>query len=207
MSILKKGNKKIKDIEKQYKKLLTTKTLFLFVFVIILLLFLLGRISWIMFVRGGDYKELAHNQQTSDRVISPKRGTIYDSTGKQLAISASVDTISINPNLIQDENKEKISKALSEIFELDYNSVFEKVNSGANFKTIIRKVEQDKVNELQNWMKENKITRGINIDSDSKRYYPFNNFASSLIGFCGTDNQGLYGIEYALDDILTGTPR
>ena len=149
---------------------------------------------------------MAYNQQTSDRVISPKRGTIYDSTGKQLAISASVDTVSINPNLIADKNKEKIAKALSQIFELDYNTVYEKVDSGANFKTIIRKVEQDKINELEAWMEENKITRGINIDSDSKRYYPYNNLASSLIGFCGTDNQGLYGLEYTLDNVLTDIP-
>ena len=206
MSNLKKSNKKIKDIEKQYRKLFSTKTIVISAFAAILLLALLGRLAWIMFVKGGTYKESAYNQQTSDRVISPKRGTIYDSTGKQLAISASVDTVSINPNLIADENKEKIAKALSEIFELDYDSVYEKVNSGASFKTIIRKIEQDKINELKSWMEKNKITRGINIDSDSKRYYPYNNFASSLIGFCGTDNQGLYGIEFALDDILTGTP-
>lgn len=206
MGKIEKSNKKIKDIEKQFKKSLSTKTIVLSVFAIILLIALIGRIGWIMFVRGGTYKASAYKQQTSDRVISPKRGTIYDSTGKQLAISASVDTVSINPNLISDKNKEKIAKALSEIFELDYTSVFEKVNSGASFKTIIRKVEQDKITQLETWMDENDITRGINIDSDSKRYYPYNTLASSLLGFCGTDNQGLYGLEYTLDDILTGTP-
>ena len=206
MGKIEKSNKKIKDIEKQFKKSFSTKTIVLSVFAIVLLIALIGRIGWIMFVRGSTYKESAYKQQTSDRVISPKRGTIYDSTGKQLAISASVDTVSINPNLIADKNKEKIAKALSEIFELDYTSVFEKVNSGASFKTIIRKVEQDKITELETWMDENDITRGINIDGDSKRYYPYNTLASSLIGFCGTDNQGLYGLEYTLDDILTGTP-
>jgi len=206
MSKVEKSNKKIKDIEKQFKKKFTTKTIVMAAIAVILLLALIGRIGWIMFVKGGVYKESAYNQQTSDRVISPKRGTIYDSTGKQLAISASVDTISINPNLIADKNKEKIATALSKIFELDYGEVYEKVNSGASFKTIIRKVEQDKVNELETWMEENKITRGINIDGDSKRYYPYNNLASSLLGFCGTDNQGLYGLEYTLDDVLTGIP-
>ena len=206
MSKIEKSNKKIKDIEKQYRKSSTTKAIIISILAIILFVALVFRIGWIMFVKGGTYKESAYNQQTSDRVISPKRGTIYDSTGKQLAISASVDTISINPNLIDDKNKEKIATALSQIFELDYDSVFEKVNSGAKFKTIIRKVQQDKVNELKTWMTENKITRGINIDSDSKRYYPFNNFASNLLGFCGTDNQGLYGLEYTLDDVLTGIP-
>ena len=206
MSKVEKSNKKIKDIEKQIKKKFTTKSIVMAAVAVVLLLGLIGRIGWIMFVKGGVYKESAYNQQTSDRVISPKRGTIYDSTGKQLAISASVDTISINPNLISDKNKEKIATALSRIFELDYGEVYEKVNSGANFKTIVRKVEQNKVNELKTWMEENEITRGINIDADSKRYYPYNNLASSLLGFCGTDNQGLYGIEYTLDNVLTGIP-
>ena len=206
MSKVEKSNKKIKDIEKQCKKKFTIKTVVFASIAVILLFALIGRIGWIMFIKGGVYRESAHNQQTSDRVISPKRGTIYDSTGKQLAISASVDTISINPNLISDKNKEKIATALSQIFELDYGEVYEKVNSGANFKTIIRKVEQSKVNQLKIWMEENEISRGINIDSDSKRYYPYNNLASSLLGFCGTDNQGLYGLEYTLDDVLTGIP-
>lgn len=206
MGNIKKGNKKIKDIEKQYKKLASKKILIFCIFSAILLLALTGRTAWIVFVKGASYKEAAYNQQTSSKVISPKRGTIYDSTGKALAISASVDTVSINPNLIDNKNKEKIAKALSDIFELDYNSVFEKVNSSASFKTIVKKVENDKIQELKTWMKDNKITRGINIDSDSKRYYPYNNLASSLIGFCGTDNQGLYGIEYSYDNVLTGIP-
>ena len=206
MSKIKKTNKKIKDLEKQYKKTATKKIFIICMIALFLLLALCTRTAWIVFVKGATYKESAYNQQTSIRVISPKRGTIYDSTGKALAVSASVDTVSINPNLISDENKEKIARAISEIFELDYNSVYEKVDSNSSFKTIIRKVENDKISQLETWMKENKISRGINIDSDSKRYYPYNNLASSLIGFCGTDNQGLYGIEYTWDDVLTGTP-
>lgn len=207
---MKKGNKKnkrIKELEKQYKKVASKKIISLGIFALILLLALTLRTAWISLVNGAEYKEAAYDQQTSIRVISPKRGTIYDSTGKPLAISASVDTVSINPVLIDDKNKEKIAQALSDIFELDYDSVLEKVNSNASFKNIIKKVEQDKINELQEWMKANKISKGINIDSDSKRYYPYNNLASSLIGFCGTDNQGLYGIEYTYDKLLTGTPR
>ena len=129
MGNIKKGNKKIKDIEKQYKKLASKKILIFCILSAILLLALTGRTAWIVFVKGASYKEAAYNQQTSSKVISPKRGTIYDSTGKALAISASVDTVSINPNLIDNKNKEKIAKALSDIFELDYDSVFEKVKT------------------------------------------------------------------------------
>ena len=73
-------------------------------------------------------------------------------------------------------------------------------------KLLPKKVDQTKVATLKNWMKENNVSVGINIDEDNKRYYPYNNLASQVIGFCGNDNQGLSGIESTWDTILTGTP-
>ena len=102
--------------------------------------------------------------------------------------------------------KEKIAKGLSEIFELNYDEVLEKVNSSSQVETIAKKVEQEKVDTLKKWIEENKISVGINIDEDTKRYYPYNTVASNVIGFCGNDNQGLSGIESKWDSILTGTP-
>ena len=95
---------------------------------------------------------------------------------------------------------------MSDIFSLDYNETLEKVNSKSQVETIIKKVEQDKVDELKNWMEENEVSVGINIDEDTKRYYPYNNVASNVIGFCGNDNQGLSGIESKWDSVLKGTP-
>ena len=171
------------------------------------------RIGFLQFVQGNYLKELAYNQQTINQIISPKRGNIYDSTGKALAISAQVDTITINPNkLVKNSNdetkefKEKIAKGLSEIFELNYDEVLEKVNSSSQVETIAKKVEQEKVDTLKKWMEDNKISVGINIDEDTKRYYPYNTVASNVIGFCGSDNQGLSGVESKWDSILTGTP-
>ena len=183
--------------------------------VVILLIFLLliTRIGFLQFVQGNHLKELAYNQQTINQIISPKRGNIYDSTGKALAISAQVDTITINPNKIVKKTeegtralKEKVAKGLSEIFELNYDEVLEKVNSTSQVETIIKKVEQDKVDELKQWMTDNEISIGINIDEDTKRYYPYNTVAANVIGFCGNDNQGLSGIESKWDSVLTGTP-
>lgn len=191
-----------------YKKLRVT-----LIVVILILLLLIVRIGFLQFVQGNYLKELAYNQQTINQIISPKRGNIYDSTGKALAISAQVDTITINPNkLVKNSNdetkefKEKIAKGLSEIFELNYDEVLEKVNSSSQVETIAKKVEQEKVDTLKKWMEENKISVGINIDEDTKRYYPYNTVASNVIGFCGSDNQGLSGIESKWDSILTGTP-
>ena len=191
-----------------YKKLRVT-----LIVVILILLLLIVRIGFLQFVQGNYLKELAYNQQTINQIISPKRGNIYDSTGKALAISAQVDTITINPNkLVKNSNdetkefKEKIAKGLSEIFELNYDEVLEKVNSSSQVETIAKKVEQEKVDTLKKWIEENKISVGINIDEDTKRYYPYNTVASNVIGFCGSDNQGLSGVESKWDSILTGTP-
>ena len=191
-----------------YKKLRVT-----LIVVILILLLLIVRIGFLQFVQGNYLKELAYNQQTINQIISPKRGNIYDSTGKALAISAQVDTITINHNkLVKNSNdetkefKEKIAKGLSEIFELNYDEVLEKVNSSSQVETIAKKVEQEKVDTLKKWMEDNKISVGINIDEDTKRYYPYNTVASNVIGFCGSDNQGLSGVESKWDSILTGTP-
>ncbi len=181
---------------------------------LILILLLIFRIFWLQFVDGSTLKERAYKQITANRVLSPKRGTIYDSTGKALAVSSEVDTISINPSLIAVKNdtdatnalKEKVSKALSDIFELNYNDVLVKVTSTNSVETIAKKVDIDKVSQLKQWMSDNKWSSGINIDKDNKRSYPYNNLASNLIGFCGSDNNGLAGIEYYWDETLTGTP-
>lgn len=180
---------------------------------ILIFTLLIGRIGFLQFAQGNYLKEQAYNQQAINQIISPKRGNIYDSTGKALAISAQVDTITINPSkLVEKTNeatttlKETVAKGLSEIFELDYNETLNKVNSSSQVETIAKKVDQTKVATLKNWMKENNVSVGINIDEDNKRYYPYNNLASQVIGFCGNDNQGLSGIESTWDTILTGTP-
>lgn len=191
----------------------TTKLRNVFIVILLVFIILLGRIGYLQFVEGAYLTELAYQQQTINQILSPKRGNIYDSTGKALAISAQVDTITINPTKIKGDSdeetktlKETVAKGLSDIFALDYNETLAKVNSESQVETIIKKVEQEKVDELKTWMDENDISVGINIDEDTKRYYPYGELASSVIGFCGSDNQGLSGIESKWDSVLTGTP-
>ena len=196
-------------------KVKTSKSKRLFVLMIIIFIvffLLLFRIGYLQFIKGSYLKEMATKQQSTSRIISAKRGAIYDSTGTALAISADVDTITVNPDKLKkktDEDtqalREKVAKELSTLFELDYQETLNKVSSTNSVETIVSKVEKDKVTELENWMKENKISSGINIDEDTKRYYPYSNLASNLIGFCGNDNQGLTGLEYYWDSTLAGT--
>ena len=174
--------------------------------VFIVFVLLTVRVGWIQFVQGSELQTKAYMQQTMDRKINPKRGTIYDSTGKVvLAVSSTVETITVNPTNIAKEDKEKVSTALAQIFNLDYETVLKKVSKRSSIETIIKKVDKEKADELRVWMKENNIEYGINIDEDTKRYYPYNNLASNVIGFCGSDNQGLDGIEVTYDEELKGT--
>ena len=214
----KKKNKKVVNMNKDFKSqnfIYIKKLKMIFIVIILILILLIGRIGFLQFVQGSYLKELAYNQQSINQIISPKRGSIYDSTGKILATSSSVDTITINPDKIGEsikdntektQLKENLAKAFSEIFELDYNETLSKINSDSKVETIAKKVEQDKVDKLKNWMKENKVTTGINIDEDTKRYYPYGTVLSQVLGSCGSDNQGLSGIEVQWDSVLKGTP-
>ncbi len=171
----------------------------------LVLVCLIGRIGYIQFIQGSELSSMAYQQQTLDRTINPKRGTILDSTGKNvLAVSSTVETVTVNPGNIAKENKEKVAHILADIFEQDYDKILKKVTKRSSIETIVKKVEKDKTDELRVWMEQNGITTGINIDEDTKRYYPYSTVASQIIGFCGSDNQGLDGIEAKYDTELKG---
>lgn len=181
------------------------RMIWIILFSIILLVLLATRIGWIQFVQGEELSAMAYKQQTLNRKVTPKRGTIYDATGKNvLATSSTVETVTINPMNIKKEQKEIVAQKLSEIFELDYEKTLKKVNKKSSIETIAKKQDREKTDELRIWLKENNIESGINIDEDTKRYYPNNNLASHFIGFCGSDNQGLDGIEAKFDSVLKG---
>ncbi len=172
----------------------------------VIIIGLIIRIGCIQFLQGEELASMAYQQQTLDRKINPKRGVIYDTTGKNiLAVSSTVETVSINPGNIAKEDKEKVAKVLSDIFELDYDKTLKKVTKRSSIETIAKKVDKEKTDRLRVWMEQNNITTGINIDEDTKRYYPYSTVASQIIGFCGSDNQGLDGIEAKYDAELKGT--
>ncbi len=179
-------------------------------FCLFLLFLLVIRIAYLQFIKGPSLSKEASAQQTSTKIINPTRGTILDANGKVLSISAEVDTVSVNPTKLEYTNGDSVSlefvaQSFSNIFGLEYSSVLEKLTTATTSVNIASKVESDKIDLLKDWMKSNKIYSGINIDSSAKRYYPYNNLACHLIGFTGTDNNGLFGLENSLDSILSGT--
>lgn len=171
----------------------------------IIFLGLATRVGYIQFFEGEKLQQMAYLQQTLNRNINPKRGTIYDSSGKvALATSSSVETITVNPVNIPSNEKEKVATELTQLFNLKYEDVLKKVSKKTAIETIAKKVDKNQTKELRLWMEANNITSGINIDEDTKRFYPYNNLASQIIGFCGSDNQGLAGIEAKYDNELKG---
>lgn len=176
------------------------------VVVIILLVSLIIRIGYIQLIDGNRLKTMALDQQSLERNVGAKRGTIYDATGKNvLAVSSFVESVTVNPKNIKKEDKEKVAKSLSEILDLEYDEVLKKVNKNTSIEIIKKRIEKEEADKIRKFLLENSITSGINIDEDSKRYYPYSTLASQVIGFCGSDNQGLNGIEAKYDDILKGT--
>ncbi len=169
---------------------------------------LMVRVAWLQIVRGEELSLAAREQQTSDNVITPERGLIYDRNMKIIANNLSVETISITPKNVRENTKqsaEEIARNMAEILDLEYESVLKRINRESNFEYIKRKVEKDEADALREYVNKYSI-EGVKFSEDTKRYYPYGNFASQVIGFVGNDNNGLEGIEMVYDEQLKGVP-
>lgn len=169
------------------------------------------RVAWIQIVRGEQLSRDALEQQTSDNTVSAKRGQILDRNYRVLASNVSVETISITPaNLRESIKKEKLSvgyvaESIANILSIDGKVVEGKINKNSSFEYLQKKVDKDVADNLRAYVTEQGLS-GVNFVEDVKRYYPYNNLASHVIGFVGSDNQGLEGIESIYDDELSGVP-
>ena len=152
------------------------------------------------------YETAAIEQQVRQTVVTASRGTIYDRNMKILAMSASVDTIYISPAEIKmyDEDQVLIAQHLSEILGVDYGKILEMTGDTKSwYKTVKSKVEEDVAARVREFKNEYDL-KGVKIESDTKRYYPYGSLACHVIGFVGFENSGLSGIEASLDSVLTG---
>lgn len=183
------------------------RLLFMLMVFTVLIIALTCRTGWLQIVKGSEFQKLAFEQQNTNRQIPPKRGTIYDRNGKKLAISASVDQVTINPGQVREssEDLEKTAKELAEILDLDPENVLKKMQKNTGYESIKRRIDKEVGDQVRRWAKENELV-GIFVDEDTKRYYPNGNLAAHIIGFTGTDNQGLNGIELIFEKYLKGVP-
>ncbi len=155
-------------------------------------------------LKHDEYSSLASSQQLRDTVITAPRGTIYDNNMNVLAMSATVWTVALSPKDIKESNEAAIAAKLSEVLEVDEQTILEKCKENNYYSVVRRKVDQHIVDEIRAWMAEEKIG-GISFYEDAKRYYPYGNFLAQTLGFVGTDNQGLSGLEAYYDNYLSGT--
>lgn len=185
--------------------------------ILILLILVLGfgaavlRLTYLTTIQSSELQESAVDLQLADTTVSAKRGTIYDANGNVLAESASVWQVVMSPvNFKNDKQRQAAAKGLSEIFDLEYNDVLDDTKQQSHYVVVKRRIESDereKVLKLIDTLKKDYSCSGvIQLLDDYKRYYPKNSLASSVIGFTGSDDQGLEGIEYEYDSYLSGTP-
>lgn len=162
------------------------------------------------------YSTAAEAQQLSDQVIRPNRGVIYDTNMKVLARSATVWTVVLSP---RDMNHNKVdiymvASKLAELLEMDVEAVLEKVSkTDSNYQILKRQIEKPVADAITQWIKEYNANEanstsivGITLEQDSKRYYPYGDFASTVLGFTNVDGDGVTGLELYYNDTLTGTP-
>ena len=167
---------------------------------------LLARLYRLQILEHERYEALALAQQLRETPASNERGTIYDRNGLPLAVSASVDNIYLSPVEIEQngEDRELIAEKLSQILGLERDAILEKASqTGSWYVTVARKVEQETARQVRAFKEEYGV-RGVHLETDLKRYYPNSSLACHLIGFVGTDNTGLEGIEAQYDAYLQG---
>lgn len=169
---------------------------------------LIIRLVYIQVIKSNYYQELAYDQQTRERKVEAKRGTIYDSTGeKVLAQSISVNVVTAIPKNVgsDSQKREAIAKDIAEILEINADDVVSKFSKNVASVTVASKVDDEKATKLLKYISQNKI-EGISVDEDTKRIYPYGTLMSHVLGFVGTDNQGLLGVESYYDNVLSGVP-
>ena len=163
-------------------------------------------------IRGEELSNAALDQSLQSTTLNAMRGTIYDATGKVLAQSASVWTVVLEPAYLTEDNyddpeavRRTIASGLAPILDMSEEEIYEKTQGNSYFTYLKRRVENDVRDQINEFLEKNEISTGVRLIDDYKRYYPYGTVASTVLGFTGTDGQGLEGLELEYDDELRGT--
>ena len=175
------------------------KTVLLFFLCFFALCFLGGRLAKLMVAESEYYAELAQDLHEREREIKAERGRILDANGVVLADNRTVCTISVIHSQITDP--EQVIEVLSRELDLDQETVRKRVEKVSSIERIQKNVEKEVGDRIRNYG-----LAGVKVDEDYKRYYPYGETASKVLGFTGADNQGIIGLEVAYDEVLQGTP-
>ena len=175
---------------------------------------LLVKLFSLQILRHDELEAKAMNQQTRSTEVTATRGTIYDRNGNIMAISATAETVFLSPleinNALNDKEKpvswtkDSVAQKLSEILEINKEGILKKMErTNSQYEVLKLRVEEDVANKVRSFINEEGV-RGVYMVTDAKRYYPYATLAAQIIGFVGTDNYGLYGLEARYNSVLDG---
>lgn len=166
---------------------------------------LVFRLFWLQIVKYDEYHGYVIDNITASSEISAPRGIIYDCNMTELAINTTVQRVFIAPNEIEnEEDKVLVARYLSELLEVDYETIMTKAaKTWRADETIKNYVEKEIADQIRAFIDENDISF-VHLQDQTKRYYPFGSLASHVIGFTGSEGNGLYGLELQYNDYLTG---
>ena len=207
-------NRKSEQIRRANRVIQSRSFILMLVMGVLLFVVLFFKLYQLQIGRHDELQKKAINQQVRSTVVTASRGTIYDASGNILAISSTAETVFLDPNAIDKAlsdtekpvawTRELIAQRLGEILGISEDSILEKMErTYSQYEVLKLRVDEDVANEVRSFINEYSV-KGIYLSPDAKRYYPYGTLASQVIGFVGTDNTGLYGLEAQYEDQLEG---
>ena len=184
------------------------RTQFILVMATLVYLGLFGRLAWIQLYKGAEFANMAFENRFNQITIDAKRGVIYDAKERPLAISIMTKTVIANPvEILKSGEADKVAAELAEALELDKGALIKKINDNAKkmFMYVKRKAPEEQAAAVRAAVHESKLP-GISFQDEPMRIYPKGDLMANFLGFVGTDNEGLSGIEISFNSILSGTP-
>ncbi len=172
----------------------------IFLVLMICIVILIGRLAYIQIFQFTDWNHLAQRQHQKVLVLQPKRGTIYDRNREVLAMSIDAESVYAHPRRVR--NAPLLAQSLAPILHIDVKELHEKLTVSKSFVWLQRKISPQQASALRAFVDE-----GIGLQQEGKRYYPKRELAANVLGFVGTDNQGLAGLEYFYDTYMKGEPQ
>ena len=181
---------------------------------VLVFLILVIKLFSLQILRHDELEAKALDQQTRSTEVAATRGTIYDRNGNIMAISATAETVFLSPlemdRALSDKDnpvawtKDSVAQKLSEILEINKEGILKKMErTDSQYEVLKLRVEEDVADQIRTFINDEGVV-GVYMVTDAKRYYPYATLASQIIGFVGTDNYGLYGLEARYNDILDG---
>ena len=207
-------NRKDESIRRANRVIQTRTFVLMLIMGIGMFIVLFFKLYSLQITRHEELQSKAVSQQTRSSVVNADRGTIYDASGNILAISSTAETIFLSPKEINDAlndeknpvtwTKETLADALADILDVSEEGILKKMaRTNSMYEVLKYRVEEDVANEVRQYINDNKV-KGVFLTTDAKRYYPYSDLASHVIGFVGTDYTGLYGLEAEYDKELQG---